>query len=358
MKSRFVRVFLTLLLVAGISIYAYSWRLSLPKFDESLHVNPLANSQVAPIAEALTFTRLNAGDVLLVLSSDVDGVAAINLSSTDLPVGLDGVDAYLNLGRNQLVSLAEDLIVEKFVWESLSTPVVVQDKIVAAGTNFKAHAREVSHDGDPFLFPKLSKITPWNADVTVGTRLDHEVEICAVSLEDYSLADAEQSRKIPLAYLLCGDYTDRWLLVKGIDLDSEMGKTGFAAGKGGATRLPVGPFVVIPRAHDFYRTIDMKLYVNQALRQSSSAGLMNWNPWTIMSKSLHACGASYLNGETVVTLLDSCEKIPAKTLFLTGTPEGVMFSPITLWSSRFYLERGDLVTSQASYLGVMRNLID
>jgi len=358
MKGKLARILFILLLAVGVVIYGYSWKLSQPKFDETLADNPLAASQIAPIEDALTFARLSSGEVLLVLSSDIDGVTAIDLSDTEHFMGVDGIDAYQALGRDQLVRLTESLSSQRFSWQSLSSPLSVQSKIVAAGTNFKAHAEEVNHSGDPFLFPKLSTITPWNAVVTAGTRLDHEVEICAVSLEDYPQADVDPSRKVALGYLLCGDYTDRWLLVKEIDLDAEMGTTGFAAGKGGATRLPVGPFVVIPQSHEFYKKIDMKLYVNNELRQSSNAGLMNWNPWTIMSKSLEKCDANYLNGEGVVKLLDNCERIPAKTLFLTGTPEGVMFSPLTLWNSGFYLKAGDLVTSQASYLGVMRNVID
>ena len=116
---------------------------------------------------------------------------------------------------------------------------------IAAGTNFVAHAEEVGHEGDPFLFPKLSAPTAWNAPVRAEGRLDFEVELCAVTLAEHR-ADAPA----PLGFLLCGDYTDRLQLVQEIDLDGPMGLSGFTDAKGGAGRLPIGPLLVIPEDED------------------------------------------------------------------------------------------------------------
>ncbi len=342
-----------LLVLAGLLVVAYlaGWNLSKSKFDSKLPADIISQITIAPIEQAITIAVTGAGEILLVTSADQQGVGGISLSGNNTGY-VDAVDAYLDIGRAQLLVLAATAESKMYLWENLSIPVVFADKIVAAGTNFSAHAAEVSHAGEPFLFPKLSTPTSWNAVVANGGRLDHEVEICAVPLSDYHLGE-----KPPLAYLLCGDYTDRWLLVKDMDIGGEMGKTGFALGKGGATHLPVGSLLVIPVADDFYQNIEMKLYVNNDLRQLSKAGLMIWNPMQILERMLKDCNTVYKKLAKEIRLLNSCDKVPAKTLVLTGTPEGTMFHIATLWNPWFYLSDGDVVTATATYLGVTSNVV-
>ena len=239
-----------------------------------------------------------------------------------------------------------------YTWEQLGIPVNENYPHIAAGTNYRDHAEEVGHVGDPFVFPKFSRITPWNAGVTEAARLDYEVELCAVALTDHSASSPAQ-----LAYILCGDYTDRWLLVKEMDLDGPMGPTGFPAGKGGETRFPVGSQLVIPKTDDFYKEIELTLYLNGKLRQRSRAGLMIWSPHKAFNKALADCQVPYYTEEEETVVTPSCENVPARTLLLTGTPGGVMFNVATLWNPFFYLRRGDEVISSGTYLGVMRNRI-
>jgi 2-keto-4-pentenoate hydratase/2-oxohepta-3-ene-1,7-dioic acid hydratase in catechol pathway len=342
-----------LLVLAGLFVITYlaGWNLSKPKFDGKLPLDITAQITVAPIEQAITLGVTSAGEILLVTNAGQQGVSAISLGGSNAGY-LDAIDAYLDIGRGKLLTLAATAESKIYPWESLSIPVVFGDKIVAAGTNFTAHAAEVSHAGEPFLFPKLSTPSSWNAAVADGGRLDHEVEICAVPLSDYHVGD-----KIQLAYLLCGDYTDRWLLVKDMDVGGEMGKTGFARGKGGATHLPVGALLVIPAADDFYQEIVMKLYVNNDLRQHSKAGLMIWNPMQILERTLTDCNTVYKKLTEEIRLLNSCDKVPAKTLVLTGTPEGTMFHIATLWNPLFYLASGDVVTAYATYLGITKNTV-
>jgi len=181
--------------------------------------------------------------------------------------------------------------------------------------------------------------------------LDYEVELCAVPLEDHS-----KESPAALGYLLCGDYTDRWTLVKDMDLDGKLGLTGFPTAKGGDTRLPVGPLLVIPFSEDFYQQIELHLYVNDALRQRATAGSMLWSPREILANALADCRSAYSVGPKTVSIAD-CQNIPAGTLILTGTPEGVMFHIATLWSPWAYLREDDVVTSFATYMGFVRNTI-
>lgn len=115
--------------------------------------------------------------------------------------------------------------------------------------------------------------------------------------------------------------------------------------------------MVIPESVEFYKDIELKLYLNGNLRQHASAGQMIWAPHKVLDKALTDCQVPYFNAgeETVVT--PSCEKVPARTLLLTGTPEGVLFNVTTLWSPLSYLRPGDEVVSSGTYLGFMRNKI-
>ena len=333
----------------------YTWKLSQPIFNTTLNVKELATAiEIAPIDQALTFARLQSGDVLLVLSADIDGVSAIDLGAISRRTFSDSVDAYYQLGSARIRQLATDRQqqAQTFTWAQLGIPVNETYPHIAAGTNYREHADEVGHVGDPFVFPKFSNITGWNAQVSPGTRLDYEVELCAVTLTDHTTASPA-----PLGYILCGDYTDRWLLVKDMDLGRPMGPTGFAAGKGGATRFPVGSLLAIPESVEFYKDIELKLYLNGNLRQRSSAGQMIWAPHKVLDKALTDCKLPYFNAGEQTVVTPSCEKISARTLLLTGTPSGVMFNISTLWNPLSYLRQGDQVVSSGTHLGFMRNTI-
>ncbi len=336
------------------SAFLYSWSLSQPKFNEGLSGNIMSTVNVAPLTEAITLAVNDAGEILLVLNAGEQGIDTINLNDLTPNRYPDAADAFVDLGRNRLLDIASTEKTKNTPWEELSIPISVTDKSIAAGTNYKAHMEEMGLEGNPpFLFPKLSRATSWDAEVTSGVRLDHEVELCALPIADFSAGDT-----VEMAYLLCGDFTDRWLLVSDMDLGGEMGKTGFPLGKGGATRMPVGPFLVFPSTHDFYKKIDLKLYVNSTLRQHSKADLMIWNPSEIMEHTLRDCESVYKRLDEELGILDNCEKIPAKTLFLTGTPEGVMFHLGTIWNPAFYLRSGDVITASATYLGVTKNSVN
>jgi 2,4-diketo-3-deoxy-L-fuconate hydrolase len=333
----------------------YSWRLGQPIFDERLNEDQfLSKLGIAPIEQALTFATLRSGHVLLVTEVNKKGVFAIELESGTSTGFTDGIEAYHALGTHKLKTIAADkeTTTKHYVWGELGVPVNESYPHIAAGTNYLAHAQEVGHAGEPFLFPKFSRVTAWNADVKGAARLDYEVELCSVPLSNHT-----PSNKAKLAYILCGDYTDRWTLIKEIEIGGPMGPTGFPSAKGGASRLPVGPLLVIPEAENFYQKIQLQLYVNQYLRQRSSANEMIWSPETILDKALANCRVDYYVGTEKTFVTPSCDEIAAGTLILTGTPGGVMFNIATLWNPLAYLRVGDTVTSSATYLGMMRNTI-
>lgn len=335
--------------VAAVMVFG-AW-VTRPLYDETLEGDALASVTLAPISEALTLARSESGVLLLVVGTDATGIHAVDVAAASGRDSLvDAIDAFDALGREGLQALAR-AETKHHAWTDLQIPIAEHYPHIAAGTNFKAHADEVGHAGEPFLFPKLSHATAWNADVAAVGRMDHEVELCAALLTDHSEESPAQ-----LGYLLCGDFTDRWSLVQNIDLDGPMGTTGFPDAKGGATRLPVGPFLVIPNEPNAWKSFELSLYVNGQMRQRASAGLMIWSPEEILRRALADCETPYRVGERTVHLA-GCDRIDTGTILLTGTPEGVLFHPATIWNPRAYLREGDVVTSMGTYLGVMKNVV-
>jgi 2-keto-4-pentenoate hydratase/2-oxohepta-3-ene-1,7-dioic acid hydratase in catechol pathway len=340
-------VVVALALLIGLS----SVWLARPVFEGVLDERAFNAMAVAPRDQAITLAVTEAGSILLVTNADAAGVTAIDISAATGQSFEDAIGAYVLVTEQGLRALYDTGTQARYEWSSLAMPLTPRYPNIAAGTNYRAHAEEVGLDDEPFLFPKLSSPTRWDSDVLPGARLDYEVELCVVPLTEHRTATPAR-----LGYILCGDYTDRWVLVRDLDLGGVMGRTGFPLAKGGESRLPVGPFLVVPHEEDFYRSLQLSLYLNTQLRQQSLAGKMVWSPSQILANTLADCESPYEAGEEILHIGD-CERIPAGTLVLTGTPEGVLFKPGTLWNPTSYLQEGDVVTSFGTYLGYMRNEI-
>jgi 2-keto-4-pentenoate hydratase/2-oxohepta-3-ene-1,7-dioic acid hydratase in catechol pathway len=185
-------------------------------------------------------------------------------------------------------------------------------------------------------------------------RLDYEVEVAFVPLRD--LRGTTDPPKT-LGLLLCNDFTDRWTLVRGMLGAGEMGTRGFADGKGQKGFLPVGALFVIPRDLErFYPTVEVSLYLNGRLRQRAKVEKMIWKPAEIVEQVFQRADWLFLFAGRKISLVPR-GKIPARTLILSGTPEGVIFRPVNVWWPAPYLDAGDEVVSRATYLGVLRNTI-
>ena len=64
----------------------------------------------------------------------------------------------------------------------------------------------------------------------------------------------------------------------------------------------------------------------------------------------------YRRGASAVDLIP-LNGITPRTLILTGTAGGVVFKPMNIWRQGLYLQRGDVVRTEASYLGVLQNTV-
>ncbi len=64
----------------------------------------------------------------------------------------------------------------------------------------------------------------------------------------------------------------------------------------------------------------------------------------------------YRKGSTRVSLIPD-EGLTPGSLILTGTAGGVVFKPLNIWWQPAYLQTGDVVQTEASYLGVLYNTV-
>lgn len=328
-------------------LYVHS--VSAPLFDET---RGEFAPQLARLDQALTFAR--AGDTLVLVTEQDD--RAVRGRDLTARLGADQtadlLELYRTLGFDEIRDLeAPDI---EIPIEALRNPIDYEAPHVAVGTNFKAHAEEVHLDDPPFLFPKLVEATPWNADVPYTDRLDYEAELCMIPLEDITSPEAEVD--VEFALVLCNDFTDRWTLVRDIDLSAPLGRTGFPTGKGCTGCLTTGYLFVIPKDPDFHRSLELELFVDDALRQRFVMDQMILSIDEIVAQAFaEATDPFEYRNETVPLLPKS--RIPAGTLILTGTAAGIAFKPINIWRQGFYLQPGNVVRTEGRFLGHLENRI-
>lgn len=336
-----------LALLLGGAILWSLW-ISRPIFDETREFALTAS--VADPLEALTFARTP--DALIRVTSIGDtGVTGIDLTAV---IGVDEtsdlLQLYSVLGYDALAGVDGPSVTAANT--ALRAPIEYTAPFLAAGTNYAEHAEEVLLDDPPFLFPKLSAPTRWDAPVHFVPRLDYEAELAMVPLTDIE----DPGDAVEYGLVLCNDFTDRWTLIRELRLSKPMGTTGFASAKGRETFLPCGNLFVIPRTQDFHRSIELRLYVNDALRQHFVADDMILKVGDIVAQAFAQQDWIYWRGEEAVELLPH-GTIPSGTLILTGTAGGVVFKPANIWAQWLYLERGDIVRTEADGLGYLVNEI-
>ena len=345
-----LKVFGAVLGLLLLGLVVRSWQVSQPLYEETLAEAPMEAFTLAAPERALSLARTVEGQPLLVTAMDRSGVDAVDLGAVSGLGAVEPLAVYRALGEERLLELLA-MPAAAYPWAALGVPFNSGAEAIAAGTNFRAHAEETGLEDGPFLFPKRSLPTPWQAPVAERMRLDYEVELCAVTIEPVALGQAGQ-----FAYCLCNDFTDRWVLLRGIDLDQPLGRTGFPAGKGGPGLFPTGAILLAPRSTGFYRQLDLGLTVNGRLRQRGSASAMIWPAERVAQEAL-ALGDTpfYLPAGTVPLTTGSV--LPSGTALLLGTPAGVALQLPNIWMANAFLQEGDQVLAYGTHLGVLANTI-
>jgi 2,4-diketo-3-deoxy-L-fuconate hydrolase len=301
-----------------------------PAFHETLAETDRRTVAIAPPEVALTFARVasDGGPRVIAVTSWIDdrieGVDMGALSGRDVR---DAPALFLERGYDALAADIATAPATKRVGvtaESLIVPVDFGDHHIAVGTNYPEHASDAGTTR-PFLFPKMVQPGISGDDVHAGTGLlDYEVEIAAMTLEPLAAGAAPRF----LGLLASNDFTDRETLMHAVDRnDIESGK-GFTTGKSFPGFLPVGPLLVIPRDYrSFSRELEIRLYVNDALRQKALGSEMVWDIDEVLRQVFARKGVRWDFRGREVALFEG-DAIPARTLVLSGTPHGTVFDGV------------------------------
>ncbi|MHC4564894.1 MAG: fumarylacetoacetate hydrolase family protein [Planctomycetota bacterium] len=352
---------LGVMFAAVLAIVAYSSSISRPLFDDTLTPELLHGIEIADPKETLTFARYKKrGDlqVLLVRAFQEGEVEGTNLNEYFNTDATDPIHIFTAHGYDELSTAAlSGSFPVSVSAEELEMPFDSGGRHIGIGANYRAHAIESGAGDEPFVFPKIPKATHFDSPVGMrkSLRLDYEAELGFVALEDISTDSAFPEF---MGLVLCNDFTDRWTLVRQMDLKAPMGTTGFPDGKGKNGFLPIGNFLVIPRdLESFYPEIELSLYLNGKLRQKAKAGMMIWDPAEMLRQIFLRSNWEFLSERGSVPLLSEGGNISAGSIILSGTPEGVIFRLANIWNRRLYLAEGDEVIIRAERMGIMRNTI-
>ncbi len=362
-----------------------------PAFSETAAAQRFDSVDIAPPDEALTFARLGDGVArrVIAVTEYRDGT----VHGIDLAAALGGpvrdpiavLDALGYDGVRALLAAPPSAALVAVPAADLELPLDLRAHHIAAATNFPEHADDAG-TAQPFLFAKLVEPTGPRAAVPAGAALlDYEAEFAWVTLTPLAAGD-DATR---LGLVLCNDFTDRATLMRRIDpWDIESG-AGFATGKSFPGYLPIGDLFVVPRdPRRFAAGLELRLYVNGALRQRAPATEMIWDLDEILAHTWAWKDRRWEHRGSPVGLLADPQQIPARTLLLSGTPHGTVFDGLRTrhylagvtawllggWSERLpahvvaayiedaraagvYLRPGDRVEMHVDRLGVLRNRV-
>lgn len=362
-----------------------------PAFDTTVAPSELDSVAIADPQSALTFARIGSNRSRRLIA--VTRYQAGSVKGVDLSVALgrqvaDAIAIFLEHGYDGLrgiVLRAERGARVSVPAGELAIPLDLRDHHIAAGTNFPEHAGETSVEHGPFLFPKLVSPTGPYRSVPAGTALlDYEAELAWVPLEP--LADPATPPEY-MGLVACIDYTDRETLLRSVAVGDIASGKGFATGKSFPGYLPVGNLFVIPRDfRTFAANLELRLYVNNRLRQRAMVREMIWDIDDLIAETWARRSLSWEHRTRQVSLLGESELIPDRTLIMSGTPHGTVFRGIATrqiaagflawllggWgdpipihaisayiddarSAGVYLQPGDQVAVHVDRLGVIRN---
>jgi 2,4-didehydro-3-deoxy-L-rhamnonate hydrolase len=348
-------------------------------------VPDMGNVAIAAREEALTFARYVQGDTprLLLVNKFSDGkVSGIDLQQQFPDNPADPIALFNQVGYEALRDLAGTVVSVDVT--DLLLPFSGTDNQVAVGINYRTHADETSV-AESFLFPKRTAATSFQSSVMAADHLlDYEIELGFVLLRD--LPRGMQPQYIGL--VLASDYTDRAALLRHANLADVSSGDGFTTGKSAPGFMSVGNLLVIPKDYlRFYPALQLELWLNGEKRQSAAPAQMIWDFPRIVAETFAQEQRRWQWRETTASLPVGRNGIVERTVFLSGTPGGVIYRKPSIrqlfiglseafftlqwlnpqsvvepflreeYLSGRYLAPGDIVQMRADRLGTISNTI-
>lgn len=234
-------------------------------------------------------------------------------------------------------AIAGDLFGKHTVTDQHVTPTkvlapIAPTNIIGIGLNYRKHADEgkksvpdrpmwfvkttgtLQHPGEPIVLPASS------------AKVDYEGELAIVIGRDAKNVSREDAIDYVLGYTIAIDVSAR-------DWQFELGGGQFNHAKSFDTFCPLGPFLVDPSELTDPDNLKLTTRVNGEIRQDSTTADMVFDV------------------RTLISFLSTDRTLPAGTVILTGTPEGVGYARTPpLW-----LKAGDVIQVDIEGIGSLSN---
>ncbi len=216
----------------------------------------------------------------------------------------------------------------------LLAPIEKPGKFLAIGMNYAKHVQEAERLGvaksnhQTWFNKQTTCLTGPYDDIDPGVteKLDYEVELGAViggTAKRVSEADAP---KYVFGYFVANDVSAR---------DWQFHSPTFTMGKSFDTHGPIGPWFVTADEIGDPHALNLRTYVNGALRQESNTRNMVHNLWK------------------QIAYLSTAFTLEPGDLLATGTPEGVGIG----MSPPVFLQTGDVVRCEIDGIGAIENRV-
>jgi len=206
--------------------------------------------------------------------------------------------------------------------------------IVCIGLNYAKHAAEgkrppperpmwfmklpgtVQHPGEPIRLPAIQ----------TSTRVDYEAELAFVLKKQAHNVSRADALDYVLGYTCANDVSAR-------DWQRDFGGGQWNHAKSFDTFCPLGPVLVTPDELKTPNALRIRSVLNGAVMQDSTTADMIFDV------------------PTLIEFLTADKTLPAGTLILTGTPEGVGFAR----QPPVWLQRGDTIAVEIEGIGTLSN---
>ncbi len=204
-------------------------------------------------------------------------------------------------------------------------------KIICLGMNYAEHIKEFNRSSiptEPVLFPKFANaLIPNGAPILIPKfvqetipdyRIDYEVELALIIKKKGKFIPESQALEYVLGYTILNDISQREIQKKDV--------SGWYRAKSFDTFAPIGPRLVTPDIISDPNNLDLKLWLNDELRQSSNTKHMIFSVPQIIS---------YISRNFTLQPGD---------IISTGTPQGVG-----------KIKPGDVVRCEIEQIGILEN---